>query len=196
MAGSAWPRAAARRGGGGGGGIIREEGDGVGDDDEPEGVNDREHVRAIMGQRERGGLIIRTISCSNGRRNGGGSSGCTGVLRQIYIYEQPHPYLFLGVKSQASNYIHCQFSEHPNLPQNRRGIFTSVSHPSLIPDNRVANDLGDVILSSSPRDNRTAQKCCFCGGNERKGRKREGKEEEGGQRFYGAEGTKEGREIG
>ena len=53
-AGSAWPRAAARRGGGGGGGIIREEGDGVGDDDEPEGVNDREHVRAIMGQRERG----------------------------------------------------------------------------------------------------------------------------------------------
>ena len=94
MAGSAWPRAAARRGGGGGGGIIREEGDGVGDDDEPEGVNDREHVRAIMGERERksewGGLIIRTISCSNGRRNGGGS-GCTGVLRQIYIYEQPHP---------------------------------------------------------------------------------------------------------
>ena len=53
-AGSTCPRATANRGGGGGG-IIREEGDGVGDDDEPEGVNDRrEHVRAIMGERKRG----------------------------------------------------------------------------------------------------------------------------------------------
>ena len=95
---AAWPRAAAATARSGGGGIISEDGDGIGEDDETvEGVNDdREHVRAIMGKEERrkggkeeGGLIIRTISCSNGRENGEGGSGYTAVLGQVVCFNTP-----------------------------------------------------------------------------------------------------------